>query len=487
MNFTELIKDLPIECHQIGDGKPIKDLVLDSRKVGAGSVFCALKGAHTDGHAYIDAAIKNGAIAILTEHAVAVDPRLGVGVITNLRNYLGTLAKRFYQCPDERLKLIGITGTNGKTTTAYLVHQIISASGDGCGLIGTVHNVIGGQVLSADRTTPEAPDFYRMLHDSVLAKDKFLVTEVSSIGLDMGRVSGVSFTIGAFTNLTQDHLDFHHSMDNYFQSKKKLILQSKKFITNIDDSYGELLLKESNVISIGSKNVGDYQAKNIRLTPVSSVFDFIIGEKCYPIESPLVGEYNVANLLLALALCIEVGIPIQTCLAAIPKLYGAPGRLERVDIGQPFGVLIDYAHTPDALHKMCSNIKKMMAPGHRLHILFGCGGERDAGKRPLMCAAVAQYADVIWHTSDNPRRENPQEILDQGAAGIAQISRGNQDIYHQIVDRGQAVKLAIEDCKVGDLLILAGKGHEEYQEIGTSKIPYNDRRMAEEALRQRYA
>ena len=478
MNFPELIKGLAIQGVQ-GPDAEVVDLSCDSREIAPGWAFVALKGEKVDGISFLPQVLAQGASAILSESPAEVPDGVPSARMAEGRFTMGHLAKRLHGDPDERLALIGVTGTNGKTTTTTLIRQLLRGAGIGCGLVGTVLNAAGDLEEEAVRTTPESPSFYRWLHRSVDAGDKALAVEVSSIGLDLGRVAGARFKVGVFTNLTQDHLDYHGTMEAYFAAKQRLIAQCGRFLVNADDFYGRRLLSEERYISYGIEQVSDYRAADLELGPTGTRFTLHAPTGAWPIESPLLGRFNAYNLLAALAACGEAGFEITELLPALKDITGAPGRLERVDCGQPFGVMVDYAHTPDALEKLMAEGKRLLPPGGRLHVLFGCGGERDRTKRPLMAEAVAKAADVIWHSSDNPRHEDPERILDDATPGIPDAIRQDPTRYHRNADRAAMVREALGDCRPGDLLLLAGKGHEPYQEVGGVKLPYSDRGAVE--------
>ncbi len=466
-----------------GADTEVVDLTCDSREVEPGWAFVALKGEKSHGADFIPAVLAKGAAAVIVDDLEKPMPEgVAAACLPAARAEMGRLAKRLNGSPDERLILIGVTGTNGKTTTTTLIRQLLRASGIGCGLVGTVLNAAGELEEEAVRTTPESPSFYRWLHRSVEAGDRVSAVEVSSIGLELGRVAGARFTVGVFTNLTQDHLDFHGDMEAYYASKHRLIEQCGRFLVNADDPWGRRLLEAEGHVSYAIDRPACYRASDLRLLPTGTTFTLHSDLGSWPVESPLLGRFNAYNLLAALAAVAEAGFPLAELLPALPKLTGAAGRLERVDCGQPFGVMVDYAHTPDALHKLLAAGKALLPAGGRLHVLFGCGGERDRTKRPLMAAAVAEGADVIWHSTDNPRHESIEQILDDAMAGIPEAIRRDPARYHRIADRAQAVREALADCRPGDLLLLAGKGHEPYQEIAGVKHPYSDRGAVEATL-----
>jgi UDP-N-acetylmuramoyl-L-alanyl-D-glutamate--2,6-diaminopimelate ligase len=486
VKFSELIKGLDIHGVR-GPDTEVVDLSCDSREIGPGWAFVALKGEKADGSSFIPQVAGRGASAIFSESPAEVPPGLACARMSEGRFTMGHLAKRLHGDPDERLALIGVTGTNGKTTTTTIIRQLLRGAGIGCGLVGTVLNAAGGWEEEAVRTTPESPSFYRWLHRSVEAGDMAAAVEVSSIGLELGRVAGAKFKVGVFTNLTQDHLDFHGTMEAYFDAKKKLAAQCGRFLVNADDPVGREWLASSGHASYAIERPACYRAWDLDLGPTGSRFTLHSASGSWPVESPLLGRFNVYNLLAALAACLEAGFRIEDLLPAVKAVKGAPGRVERVDCGQPFGVMVDYAHTPDALEKLLAEGRRLLPAGGRLHVLFGCGGDRDRTKRPLMADAVSKTADVIWHTSDNPRDEDPERILDDAAPGIPEALRRDSARYHRDADRAAMVREALSDCRPGDLLLLAGKGHEPYQEVKGVKLPYSDRGAVEAFFRRRPA
>ncbi len=483
MKLAALIEGLAV--HRSGPLPDLTDLTSDSREVAPGWAFLALKGEHADGASFVPQALARGVSAVFSEQPL--DLSEGVAGCTFLgepRLRMADLAKRLHGAPDEKLALIGVTGTNGKTTTTTLIRQLLRRAGLGCGLVGTVLNAAGELEEEAVRTTPESPAFYRWLRRSVAVGDRASAVEVSSHALCLGRVHGACFTVGVFTNLTQDHLDYHRTMEAYFEAKLRLADQSARFLVNADDPWGRRIL----AARPGARSYAlegqpaTYRAVEVALGPTGTAFVLEAPGGRWTIQSPLLGRFNVSNLLAALAACGEAGFDLGPLVDAVAGVTGAPGRLERVDCGQPFGVMVDYAHTPDALEKLLAEGRRLLPEGGRLHVLFGCGGDRDRAKRPLMAAAVAAGADVIWHTSDNPRTEDPERILDDAAPGIPEGLRQNAARYHRLADRQESVRRALADCRPGDLLLLAGKGHEPYQEIHGVKHPYSDRAAVESAL-----
>jgi UDP-N-acetylmuramoyl-L-alanyl-D-glutamate--2,6-diaminopimelate ligase len=481
MKLDSLIDGMAVR--NSGPDVEVVDLTCDSREVAPGWAFLALKGEKVDGISFVPQALARGANAVISNSGVNTpEPVANCTFLADPRLRMAEMARRLNGTPDEHLALIGVTGTNGKTTTTTLIRQLLRAAGSGCGLVGTVLNAAGEFEEEAIRTTPESPTFYRWLRRSVEAGDAASAVEVSSHALSLGRVHGALFKVGVFTNLTQDHLDFHGTLEAYFGAKIRLRAQSERFLVNVDDPYGRRLLEGGRCWSYAIDHEADYRAVELALGPTGTRFRLQGRQGEFTVESPLLGCFNAYNLLAALAACAEAGFDLNLLVPAVAKVTGAPGRLERVDCGQPFGVMVDYAHTPDALEKLLTEGRRLLPPGGRLHVLFGCGGDRDRAKRPLMAAAVAAGADVLWHTSDNPRTEDPERILEDAAPGIPEVIRVDRARYHRNADRRESVRQALADCRSGDLLLLAGKGHEPYQEVHGVKYPYSDRKAVEVAL-----
>jgi UDP-N-acetylmuramoyl-L-alanyl-D-glutamate--2,6-diaminopimelate ligase len=448
-------------------------------------MFVALRGEKSDGHEFIGQAIEKGASVIVAEREEQ-NPRATCLVVENTRTALADFAATFYGYPGRKLKLAAVTGTNGKTTTTFLIKHICENAGLRCGLIGTVRYEIGERVLPAIRTTPESLDLQELLAQIANAGCKAAAMEVSSIALAQDRTRGLEWNIAVFTNLTQDHLDYHGTMKNYFESKVKLFagLESQKkkrkpvAIVNIDDRYGEQLLdkidKSVAVITYGMGMRADFRASNYRVEPSGTSYQLDARGKSYLVRVPLIGRFNVTNSMAALAAANALGINLRDAVFSLGKSPQVPGRLELVPAKRQFQVFVDYAHTPDALGNVLKTLRELEP--NRLIAVFGCGGNRDRQKRPLMAEIVDRHADYAIITSDNPRKENPDTI-------VAEVEKGFRSThYEKIVDRTQAISRAIELARPHDIVLIAGKGHENYQEFADHTIPFDDIQVARRAI-----
>jgi len=450
----------------------------DARAVTPGSVFFCVRGFTADGHRYAPDAVANGAVALVVDHPLDLEvPEVRVD---DVRAAMAPAAARLHGDPTAALAMVGITGTNGKTTTSFLTRTVLEAGGRSTGLVGTVTSWVAGVEHPVVRTTPEAIDLQRMFAAMRDGGDTAAVMEVSSHALSLGRADAIHWDVAAFTNLTQDHLDFHSDMEDYFLAKRKLFevagAQGATLIVNVDDEYGARLAQEfPQAIAIGIDAPGAVlRAVELDAGPASS--DFTVDGVRF--TAPLPGRFNVLNSLVAIAAARALGIDDATIAAALPGAGGVPGRFEPVAEGQGFAVIVDYAHKPDALDNVLRTAREL-AGDHRLIVVVGAGGDRDRGKRPMMGAAAAQHADVVVLTSDNPRSEDPEAIIDAIAAGAG-------DGALRIVDRREAIEHAIAQAGDGDVVVIAGKGHETYQEVaGGVKLPFDDREVAREALRAR--
>jgi UDP-N-acetylmuramoyl-L-alanyl-D-glutamate--2,6-diaminopimelate ligase len=465
--------------------REVESVAYDSRRVQRNGVFVALRGEKTDGHQFVDQAIDQGASVIVTEREEK-HPRATCVVVENTRVALADIAVAFYRRPAERLKLAGVTGTNGKTTTTFLIKHICEQAGLRCGLIGTVRYEIGERILPATRTTPESLDLQELLASIVNAGCRAAAMEVSSHALAQERTRGIEWDVAVFTNLSQDHLDFHGTMEKYFEAKARLFTalsaQQKKrkavAIVNIDDRYGEQLLdkidKDISTITFGSGVRADFRASNYRAEFGGTSYQLAARGRSYLVRLPLIGRFNVSNSLAALAAVGALGIDLRQAVLTLAKSPQVPGRLEMVPAKRQFQVFVDYAHTPDALLNVIKTLRELEP--RRVIVVFGCGGNRDRQKRPRMAEVVDRNADYAIITSDNPRKEDPEAI-------IAQVEKGfRSNHFEKFVDRTEAINRAIELVQPRDIVLIAGKGHETYQEFADRTIPFDDIQVARRAI-----
>ena len=485
MQLKTLFAAIPVRELIGTSDRAVENIAYDSRRVQRNGLFVALRGEKTDGHQFIGQAIEKGAHVIVTERAEK-NPRATCVVVENTRNAMADLAATFYGFPARKLRLTGVTGTNGKTTTTFLIKHICEKAGMRCGLIGTVRYEIGERILPAARTTPESLDLQELLAQIANAGCRATVMEVSSHALALERARGLEWDVAVFTNLTQDHLDFHGTMENYFESKAKLFTelaaQQKKrkpvAIINSDDRYGQRLLarieKKISVVTFGMGTRADFRASNYRIEFTGTSYQLDARGKSYFVRVPLIGRFNVANSLAALAAANALGIGLREAVLSLAKSPQVPGRLEMVPAKRQFQVFVDYAHTPDALLNVLKTLREL-GP-RRLIVVFGCGGDRDQQKRPLMGEIADQHADHAIITSDNPRKEDPDAI-------IAQVEEGfRSNHFEKITERAQAIARAIEIAQPRDIVLIAGKGHENYQEFADHTVPFDDIQVARRAL-----
>jgi UDP-N-acetylmuramoyl-L-alanyl-D-glutamate--2,6-diaminopimelate ligase len=457
-------------------GVDVSSLAYDNRSVQDGTLFFCVPGYTRDGHDFAPDAVARGAVALVVERP------LGLGVpeiiVPSVRAAMAPAAAAFYVDPTATLQTVGVTGTNGKTTTAFLVRALLEAGGQPTGLLGTVKSVIGGVEHKVERTTPEAIDLQKTFREMLDAGDTACVMEVSSHALKLHRADAMHFAVAIFTNLTQDHLDFHPTMEDYFAAKRKLFVgaDTHAAVVNVDDPYGARLAAElEQPITFALRSEATYQAVDVATGLAGSSFRVLGPEGELKLTSPLRGEFNVSNVLGALAAARALGVSAQTCAQAIATAGQVPGRFETVDGGQPFAVIVDYAHTPDSLENVLRAARALT--DQRLIAVFGCGGDRDRGKRPLMGEIGARLADRAIVTSDNPRSEDPEAIIAEVLAGA-----GPGTVHD--ADRRAAIAQAIGEAGPGDVVVIAGKGHEQGQEFeGGRKIPFDDVTVAREILR----
>jgi len=466
----------------------VESIAYDSRRVQRNGLFVALRGEKSDGHTFIGQAIEKGAAAIVAEREEK-HPRATCLVVDDSRAALADLAGTFYGFPARKLRMAAVTGTNGKTTTSFLIKHICENAGLRCGLIGTVRYEIGERILPATRTTPESLDLQELLAQTVNAGCKAAAMEVSSHAVAQGRIRGLEWDVAVFTNLTQDHLDFHGTMENYYAAKAKLfhsLAEQKKkkkpvAVINIDDRYGERLIGEVNrkmaVVTYGLGAQADFRASNYRMEFGGTSFQLDARGKSYLVRVPLIGRFNVANSLAALAGANALGLNLREAILSLGKTPQVPGRLQAVPAKRQFQMFVDYAHTPDALANVLKTLRELSP--HKLIVVFGCGGDRDRQKRPLMANVVEQTADHAIITSDNPRKEDPEKIIDEVEKGF----RGSH--YEKIIDRTEAITRAVTLAQPHDIVLIAGKGHENYQEFADHTVPFDDIQVARRALENR--
>lgn len=488
MELNSLLKVLPKSTHGALAGTDIRGLAYDSRKVEKGFLFVAIPGERFDGHDFIDQAVQAGAAAIVCEKAVATadKPRI---IVPDSRRALAALSAAFYNYPDRRLRLIGVTGTNGKTTTTHLIKWLLTAAGHQVGLVGTINNLAGDRVLPATHTTPESLELFALFAKMEAQGCDYLVIEASSHALSQGRVSACNFVGAVFTNLTQDHLDYHGTLDGYCQAKAMLFRQldssagaNRYGVVNSDDSRADVFTQSCRapVITYGSREKGT----DLRLLQYTSSYrgmDFSVSYKGkrYEVHIPLIGKFNIYNSMAAMAVALAEGLRMEKIIEALSCAPQVAGRFELIDEGQDFLVVVDYAHTPDGLKNLLNAAQKL--DPRRLLTVFGCGGNRDRGKRPIMGRIAGAISDMVIITSDNPRFEDPRSIIAEVEVGSAEV--GNN--YLVELDRRKAIELAVNMAESGDMVVLAGKGHEDYQVIGETKYPCDDRELAREIIRRR--
>jgi UDP-N-acetylmuramoyl-L-alanyl-D-glutamate--2,6-diaminopimelate ligase len=465
-----------------GDGDvPITAVTHDSRKAGPGTLFVAIKGLTADGNQFVETARKKGASAVASEQpALPGSPWLQV---PDAREALARLSAAVLGEPAKSLQLVGVTGTNGKTTTTYLIDAALRAAGHKVGLLGTVLYRIGDRLADATRTTPEASDLQGLLREMVDAGCSHAVLEVSSHSLELRRVAGLEFKVATFTNLTRDHLDFHGDMDAYFQAKRKLftelVAKDGRSVINADDDRAPDLVAASRapVWTYGIERPADFRAENVQLALDRTRFRVRSPLGVFEVQTALVGRFNVQNVLAAFASAVAAGVDPEVALRGLATVTGVPGRLERVPGASAFAVIVDYAHTDDALKNLLETVREL-APT-RVITVFGCGGDRDRTKRPLMGAVASRLSDVVIVTSDNPRSEPPEAILEEIQRGM---NGGRKAERHAIVDRREAIARALEMARPGDAVVIAGKGHETYQVLRDRTVPFDDRQVARDIL-----
>jgi UDP-N-acetylmuramoyl-L-alanyl-D-glutamate--2,6-diaminopimelate ligase len=476
MRLSELIAAIEVEALSGDPATEISGLAYDSGRVGEGTLFFCVRGQTRDGHEFAPAAVEAGAAALVVEEDLELPvAQVRVG---DVRASMAPLAARFWGDPTDELQVAGITGTNGKTTTAFLLREILEGAGRQCGLLGTVKQVVGGSEEEVVRTTPEAIDLQATFRRMLDSGDRCCVMEVSSHALVLHRADAIHFDTAVFTNLSQDHLDFHSDMEDYFAAKRLLFEAAPgAAVVNADDPYGRRLAEEIDCLTFSSAGAdADFGATGVELDASGAGFTALTPDGNVQITTRLPGPFNVSNSLAALAAAHTLGVPAETAAAALASASGVPGRFEPLEEGQPFTVLVDYAHTPEALENVLLAARPMTEG--RLISVFGAGGDRDRAKRPRMGAIGADLSDLAIVTSDNPRSEDPEAIIAEILAGIEGAEAQTE------VDRRAAIALALAEAGPGDTVLIAGKGHEQGQEFEAGrKIPFDDRVVAREELR----
>ncbi len=473
----------PADLADIGE-VDIRSVVHDSREAGPGALFCCIRGSVTDGHRHAAAAVEAGAVALLVEEWLPID--VPQARVASVRGVLGPLAARFHGEPSFAMRVLGVTGTNGKTTTTYLLEAIADAAGDGSGVIGTVGTRVGGHAVSSVHTTPEATELQRVLATMRDAGVDTVAMEVSSHALEQHRVDGTHFATVCFTNLSHDHLDYHGSLDAYFESKARLFtpLFTQRAAVNVDDEHGAQLARRAAAGGLvvtryaAGDAAADVRAQQVALGPRGTTFDLVACRgRPVRVRTSLVGAFNVVNALAAATTALLAGFELDVIVAGLERPVVVPGRMERVDAGQDFSVLVDYAHTPDALGAAIGAARDLVVGDGRVIVVFGCGGDRDRAKRPVMGAIAAGGADLAYVTSDNPRSEDPAAIVDDILVGVPD----GQNVA-RVLDRRVAIHEALAAARAGDVVLVAGKGHEAGQIVGDRTEPFDDRVVARAAL-----
>ena len=475
MKLSDLIENNAVTA--IGDTE-ISSVTDDTRKVTEGSLFVCVKGGSFDGHTAAAEMLEKGAAAVVCEHDLGLGDKQ---ILTdNSRKLYGQICSAWFGHPERKMKMIGVTGTNGKTTITNVIKHILMKNGHKTGLVGTIQNEIGDEVLHTDNTTPMTYDFMALLAKMADAGCEYVVMEVSSFGLCQYRIGSSYFDVAVFTNLTQDHLDYHKDMEDYYQAKRLLFDICDCAIINADDDYGKRLFGEVSCKKYGFsvKENADIYADGIKIKSTGSSFWFCKDGKSHLVKARMPGLFNVSNITAAIAACLEEGLSIERIIPAIEEYNGVKGRCEIIPTGRDFTVICDYAHTPDAIENILRSVKEYTE--NDLICLFGCGGNRDAAKRPKMAKAAAKYADKLIVTSDNPRNEDPEAIIDDILAGLD----GTAVNYDVVADRREAIYHALKIAEKGDIIVLAGKGHEDYQILaGMEHIHFDEREVVADGLK----
>ena len=454
----------------------IASIEYDSRRVSAGSMFCCIVGQLFDGHDFAQSAAEKGAAALLVERELPID--LPQVVVKNARRSMAEMAAAFYGYPHREMQMLGVTGTNGKTTTTYMVKAIAEQAGKNVGIIGTIRNMIGKESIHTERTTPESVDLFRLLRTMADARVDIVVMEVSSHALEQCRVHGIKFDAALFTNLTQDHLDYHKSFENYLQAKKTLFLNAKKAVVNVDDPYSDRIMEGLTIpiLTFGVRDRANISATDIDITPSGVRFNLHTPEGGTLMNLAIPGLFSVFNAMGAVGMAQSIGVKLSDIKEGLESVTSVSGRLEPVRTNRGFSVFVDYAHTPDALENVLKTVQEF-AKG-RVICVFGCGGDRDRAKRPIMGEVAGRFSEYAVITSDNPRTEDPLRIIESIEEGMKRSGAK----YTVIANRRDAIRHALETAKENDIVMIAGKGHENYQEINGIKYHFDDKEIVGELL-----
>jgi len=480
--LTDLLKPSDFYTIYMKSNPTVNGIKYDSRKVVQGDLFCAIKGFATDGNAYVKDARSQGAVAIVSEKEPDKKQSEYWIKVRDIRLALSRISGVFYDYPWKDSMMIGITGTNGKTTITYLLKSIFDNAGHNAGVLGTIGYLVGDEKIRASRTTPEAPEINTMIRSMQKKEVKCCIMEVSSHSLELKRVADLQFDSAIYTNLTTDHLDYHMTMENYYQAKKKLFSLIKKegfAVINVDDTYGARMAREvqvsgEKVITVGKNDAADVRIIDYKMNDKGSRIMLTVGNEDVRVDTNLFGLPNVYNVTTSFAVAWGMGLKIPTILQGIAQLEIVEGRMERVDAGQDFKIIVDYAHSPDALMNLLITVRQIT--NGRVITVFGCGGDRDKSKRPMMGQHAALLSDIAIVTSDNPRNEPPAQIISDILIGIIEVKKTVK--YKVIEDRREAIKAAIMMANKGDAVVIAGKGHEDYQIIGGKELPFDDRKIS---------
>lgn len=478
MKLKEILKGVDYTLLQGSDEIEIENVQYDSRKTGEGSLFVCISGFKTDGHKYIDSAAEKGTAAFSVEKDVEMKPGKTYIKVKNNREALAHIAANIYGRPSEKMNLVGVTGTNGKTSTTYIVKSVLDRIGHKVGVIGTIENRIGDKVIHADRTTPESLELQELFKEMYDEGVTDVCMEVSSHSLDLHRVDCCDFDIAIFTNLTQDHLDYHKTMENYRNAKAILFKHCMKNVINIDDPAGAYMesVSKGEIITTGIDSDADLKAENIDITAHGVTFTLDYEGKQYPVELNIPGKFSIYNALGSIGACLFMGIDMDTIIAGLKDIKGVRGRFQSVKGKNGVNAVVDYAHTPDGLENILNTAKEFVKG--RIITVFGCGGDRDKTKRPIMGEIAGKLSDYCIITSDNPRTEDPETIINEVEVGTAKTDCP----YEKITGRKEAIYHAVKIAKPNDLIVIAGKGHEDYQIFADKTIHFDDKEVVEQAF-----